>query len=116
MKNTPGNPEIKAGQTSRGDKIDGDIVPYEKKYESRFENRSKERGLLEANKRRKFLTVINNQIERLLQELRIDHFITHTTGSVARNMCTEFSDIDLELLIPESSQTINTIEFTANLN
>jgi hypothetical protein len=93
-----------------------DIVQYEKKYESRFETRSKTEGKVEADKRREYLPVIEQKVSELLHELGIQKFIIHTTGSVDSNLCNKFSDIDLELLIPKTSETINTIAFTDRLN
>jgi len=93
-----------------------DIVKYEKKYPGRLENRSVKEGRLEANKRREFLPVIDMKIKLLLKELNIHKFITYTTGSVGANMCNQYSDIDLELLVPEDSQLIDTNEFTMRLN
>jgi len=96
--------------------VQPEFVQYEKKYPGRLENRSVAEGRVEADKRREFLPAIDMQIKALLQELGIRHFITYTTGSVGANMCNKYSDIDLELLVPEGSQTINTIEFTDRLN
>jgi hypothetical protein len=93
-----------------------DLVQYEKKYEFRFETRSRTEGKLEADKRREYLPVIKQKISELLNELGVQKFIIHTTSSVDSNLCDRYSDIDLELLVPETSKIINTIEFTDRLN